>query len=360
MTGAQQNPPQNNVLKRSLANPTDPNSTWGHGWYLFEDGKVVGPLAADDAFSKGSRTRVGNQRMVSRKGFAQWYPLQDFAELHLLAGKYAHQVQTEQALQTNPQDFNTPMDSNAQATPAKNRFLQVEPKATHIGPKPPVAKATNFFTRNIDSQANWDTPSASTSENAPITQQTSTQQNPSHTESNRHLSRKEKKRQKYEEKRAQKEAQTQTANPQASAAADLSQQAISFEAQYLLVASRLRLGKTRSTFWGPFFLAPITLMGYWAAWVARASEEVTWHVTSSGKSYMPLPIWMCLIPGVHLLFAHKLAAMVAVMEQQNGYKTVSPMFATFLAVIPPFYMQYIQDAMNRHWRLHVRNTMRPA
>ena len=56
-------------------------STWPDGWYLYENGKLNGPLTATDAFSLPPETREGVQRLVSRKGFTQWYPLSDLAQI---------------------------------------------------------------------------------------------------------------------------------------------------------------------------------------------------------------------------------------------------------------------------------------
>jgi len=119
------------------------------------------------------------------------------------------------------------------------------------------------------------------------------------------------------------------------------------------VASRLRLGRLRSPTRISVLYAPLTLFGYWAAWLALIDEEINWHLTGNIKRTQALPAWLALIPGVHFVFAWHVASLVAAMERQNGYNTVSPTAATILAVIPSFYMHHIQDAMNRHWRLHV-------
>ena len=298
-------------------------TSWSYGWYLFEDGKVVGPLQADDAFSRAEKTPSGQMRMVSRKGFTQWYPLGDFAELHAMAGKYADQL--AQAKRT--------------IAPDRHTYADHQPIAKVLGPtpRPQVATATpdSFARIKLASQGIQE------NRNAPA-------QNP--------LTRKEKKRLRQQERRAQKVDATHAAKARESESQP-QPRILTFDDQYLLVASRLRLGQQRSPFLAGFIFFPITIGGYWGAWLSRVSEELTWHLTGSSRVNFVLPIWMALIPGVHLVFAWMLARLMAEVEMQNGYRTVSPVLATLLAIFPPFYMQLLQGAMNRHWRLHVYHSM---
>lgn len=64
--------------------------SWAEGWYIFEDGKISGPLGAKEVFSRQGQD--DKPRMVSRKGFAQWYPIRDFARIHEMADQYALQL----------------------------------------------------------------------------------------------------------------------------------------------------------------------------------------------------------------------------------------------------------------------------
>jgi hypothetical protein len=65
--------------------------SWSEGWYIFEDGQVSGPLTAKEIFSSSSISEE-KPRLVSRKGFAQWYPVRDFALIHEMADQYALQL----------------------------------------------------------------------------------------------------------------------------------------------------------------------------------------------------------------------------------------------------------------------------
>ncbi len=64
---------------------TEVTSLWPDGWYLYENGKLNGPLSADEAFAHPAQSEDGSPRLVSRKGFTQWYPIQDFAQLYRLS-----------------------------------------------------------------------------------------------------------------------------------------------------------------------------------------------------------------------------------------------------------------------------------
>lgn len=313
-------------IAKSTTDANDFNATnpsWSNGWYLFEDGKVVGPLQANEAFHRPEKTPSGQIRMVSRKGFTQWYPLRDFAELHSMAGKYADQLAM----------------AKKDPSPTQQVFAQHEPVAKAIGPnqlKTATQTTQDSLTKiQIASQdiLNAKTPPGKVQ-----------------------LSAKAKRRLEKEERRAQKHAKgvsqipTQVPSP-------TEQRPVTFDDQYLLVASRLRLGQQRRPFVAGFIYTPLSIGMYWWSWMTRASEELTWHLSGSSRVNFVLPMWMAMIPGVHLYFAWMLARLMSEVEIQNGYKTISPGLATILAIVPPFYMLSLQSAMNRHWRLHVYHSM---
>ena len=170
----------------------------------------------------------------------------------------------------------------------------------------------------------------------------------------RKLSAKERKRLQEDERRSRKlldkqaeqsarsQSNINTANP-----------AVSFDQQYLQVASRLRLGRPGSPGVRAMIYFPLSLGTYWWAWLSKTGEEVSWHLNGASRMNFVLPMWMCMIPGVHLILAYFVARMVRQMEEQNGYRTVNPWLATVAAVFPPLYIGMIQSALNRHWRLHV-------
>ena len=61
--------------------------SWPDEWYVCEKGKILGPFTADQAMSKTETCNDGTDRLVSRKGFTQWYPIADFSNLYFLSQK---------------------------------------------------------------------------------------------------------------------------------------------------------------------------------------------------------------------------------------------------------------------------------
>jgi hypothetical protein len=320
--------------------------SWENGWYLFDQGQIKGPLTAHEVFGRSESSQKNSTLMVSRKGFTQWYPVKDFASMYHMASRYTDHLSVPSknhsasvspvARHVGPdiKDIESPCENNAvaqsiiraaQHTIVSNpviftetaRFGQMETKSEHPGAQSPAQSASKDVT---------------------IT---------------RTLSRKEKKRLIVEERRRRKFAARQA---KVARKAARSQSLISqgeFEQLYLETASRLRLGKITSPFLASCLYLPFSFGGYWWAWFARVSEEVSWHLNGASRMNFILPVWMCMVPGAHLILAYLVARMVRQIEEQNGYQTVNPMWATMFAIFPPFYMALIQSALNRHWRLHV-------
>jgi hypothetical protein len=269
-------------MSSSMTNETD---AWEGGWYIFEEGAIVGPLNSTDTFAREPLTATGQMRMVSRKGFSQWYPIKDFAEIYFMA---------RGVVTTKPME-----------TIAVRSSKSYEPVPVKIGPSP--SSKILSVQQEVSSLAS--------------------------------------------------KPSTPEALPNQGAVEHEKKSAATFERQYLHVFSRLRLGRILSPVVGAFVYTPLTLGGYWWAWMVTASEEVSWHLTGASRMSSVIPLASCMIPGVHLIVAYLLARMVRQMEQQNGYQSVNPIIATILAIFPPFYMILIQRALNRHWQRHVVNSV---
>ncbi len=261
-------------------------SVWDGGWYVFEDGKVVGPLSSVDTFTTQRLKGPEQTGMVSRKGFTQWYPIQSFSEIHTMAGGFA----------------NVRAQSDANPSRPLNKF---EPVAKFVGPSG-VSKLS-LAQEELSSGLSLEDEMTAFPKS---------------------------------DKRSQlAQANAQSVND--------------FNQQYLQVFSRLRLGRITNLILGPLVYVPLTLGGYWWAWMMTASQEVSWHLNASSRMNFVVPMWTCIVPGAHLVVAFLLARMVRQMEQQNGYSTINLVFATVAAIFPPLYMIIIQSALNKHWRLHV-------
>lgn len=315
----------------------DKNSSWVGGWYVFEDGNVVGPLEASDAFSRSEKTDSGQARMVSRKGFTQWYPLQDFAAIHAMAGRYSDYLAQSK---TSVPSIETPIVVGNQVGPTANQkiILTSENQDRDVSAISTAQKDLSNIPHAVSDRVKFAKASLQV-ENSAATKK---------------LSAKEKKRLQEDERRsrklAEKQARQATKNQTSAATAN---QSTSFEQQYLQVASRLRLGRPASPTLTALVYFPLSLGVYWWAWLSKTGEEVSWHLNGASRMNFILPMWMCMIPGVHLVLAYLVARMVRQMEEQNGYRTVNPWVATLAAIIPPVYIIMIQSALNRHWRLHV-------
>lgn len=314
-------------------------SSWDGGWYVFEDGQIIGPLNAKDTFSKPSLSNSGKPRMVSRKGFTQWYPIEDFASIHKLAGKYTDDVASSTSHEKQFDNKKSFEPVAKKLGPEANDHVMAAQKITQV-----QHELTSNQGRPIESVDFIKPHSAPQSSHEVSTNQTKVASS---------ISRKEKKRLAEEERKAKRLAAKQDKIARRAAKEQNLMPTVTFAQQYLQVASRLRLGKIKSPMVTGFLLAPMTLGGYWWVWMASASEEVSWHLNGASRVNFVLPQWMCMIPGLHLIFAYLLARMTRQMEEQNGYRTINPAFMTLLAIFPPFYIGIMQGALNRHWRLHV-------
>ena len=266
------------------SSPGGDGGAWDGGWYVYEDGVVIGPLSSAATFTPQRLTATGQAGMVSRKGFTQWYAIQSFSEIYSLANGI-----------TSAQN-----NFESQKKSGSNRF---QPVAKVMGP--PEAKKLKLAQNDLSAKASFESSVAAAAN-------------------------------------SNKESQTQPSAPW-----------LDFDQKYLRVYSRLRLGRISNAAVAAFVYTPLTIGGYWWAWMETASPEVSWHLNGASKMNFVVPMWTCLIPGMHLIVAYLLARMVRQMEMQNGYRTVNPIFATLLAIFPPFYMFMIQAALNRHWRSHV-------
>ena len=70
-------------------------SMWPGDWYVYENGRVDGPLSAVRAFSLSHEAEDGKPRLISRKGFSQWYPLGDLSEIFRLTDDMGRKVAME-------------------------------------------------------------------------------------------------------------------------------------------------------------------------------------------------------------------------------------------------------------------------
>ncbi len=135
-----------------ITNQKDVAAVWPDGWYLYENGKLNGPLSADHAFSQTPDCEDGSPRLISRKGFSQWYPLQDFASLYRLSESMAQKVEVAskgaqdsgskpsvKAKQVGPTTV-LPKSAPPKSTNSALRRAVADAAATSIAPVSPVPR----------------------------------------------------------------------------------------------------------------------------------------------------------------------------------------------------------------------------
>jgi len=123
----------------SIANQQDVAAVWPDGWYLYENGKLNGPLSADHAFSQRPDCDDGSPRLISRKGFSQWYPLQDFAALYRLSESMAQKV--EVAVGSTQDPMTRPSVTPKQVGPTTVLAKSTPPKSSNAALRRAVADA---------------------------------------------------------------------------------------------------------------------------------------------------------------------------------------------------------------------------
>ena len=344
--------------KNQTPSTQEPLSDWKHGWYVFEDGQVSGPLDAKDALAQEKSSTGQTIRMVSRKGFTQWYPVRDFAEIYGMIEAYSRRIDVLPVSENSVASTFMPK-SKIISTNASDGLKNANSSATLVGenihrqdtvldPGVQVQPVRDVLESSSESSIE---PSSELREDVVTARRSPTIPRNAASESQDLV---------YEadgspanNKKLKKLLRRQIRQSQAAARNQKLMAPKVFAERYFELQNRLRLGRVFSPAVGAFIYTPLTLGGYWWDWFVKASDEVAWHLTGSVRAKMALPLWFCMIPGLHLLVAYKLARAVRDMEMQNGYRSTSPFMAMLAAVFPPFYILMIQSALNKHWRLHV-------
>lgn len=361
-------------------------------WYFYREGKVQGPAAIDEIMRAGSKDGQGQKILVSKIGFEKWYPIDDLGELFAAQSqmeletaieieqlKKMAQQKTQHLRDKQPtvaaRNIETLQQQSGQyfqqyysiQSPTQPKHLNfqapapqaVEPPETNVsipfqqeqGNKKPIQEpVTKATPEQVIAEAPTFMAAAPQARTATLTKPAPTK-----------LSR----LQKQNVKRAAKNAthtQTKSIKPtrhgtatmQAAVASAATLEQNVFNQIYVSNKGPLRLGRFQNALGTAFLMFPLSLGLFWISWFRSTLIEVYWHVTGDYNLKGKIPsTWLALIPGVHFYFAYKFARLLRNAEQQDGYRSTQPWFATWLAVFPPFYMMYMQDQINSHWRNHV-------
>lgn len=321
-----------------------PETGWPGGWYIYENGKVDGPYSAPDAFSLGAETSEGKPRLVSRKGFSQWYALKDLSEIFRMTESLGRKMSSEQSVM------------EAQLARFKADAAAATPLASAVGPSTgeptpalePAVDARPALPPKAQAKAPaQESPAPNVSVKPRVTAKlVQTKAEPRALPATKPSRRLDTGTTEVAKAKATPKAAKVAINPEAKAMQQTMQ-------EYFLQQKRLRLGKIRNPWVTAFVGAPLSLFVYWVVWVAAMNREISWHAKNEHAKSIGLAV-LAAIPLVHIFAIYKLASAMRGMEDQNRYGTVSPGVACLFGIFPPFAMAYLQDAANRHWLLHAR------
>jgi hypothetical protein len=103
-------------------------------------------------------------------------------------------------------------------------------------------------------------------------------------------------------------------------------------------------------------MIPLSLLWFWPFWLRGAMLELKWHFKEGDDPHQPSPpqFLLACLPGLHVLYAYRLARMLKTIEEQDGATETSPMLAAYLSLVPPLCVVYLQTKLNGHWRRHLR------
>jgi len=392
------------LINSSETSAVDPaneisNIDWPDGWFLFEHGVVRGPFSTRETFTQKTSSQDSSSFMVSRKGFGRWYSLNDLASVykrgdHLGIANLStvEDVENElfQAIQTLTKLQDRVKDSAQNSlNEIKKMNQQISDSAASLS-SPSVNKGP-VKARDLSPSNKVNASQVSSSETASAASPKDQAQKSFHLKENskktetlrrngqENLTKKQpknrnankgKKNFKLQESRntarfgkdsnapetitSQKEAASVGKSVRVSAG----KQNREIAYHHMMMAGRLRLGPINNP-WTEAFAKFFAGFGfYWGIWIRKTAMATTMHLDGSVIPNSSRLLWLSLIPGYHMVMAHKVARAVLSLEKQNGYKTVSPKKAVWLSIIPPFAIFYLQSALNRHWKLHVENEVK--
>ncbi|MEZ4743633.1 MAG: hypothetical protein R3B45_14505 [Bdellovibrionota bacterium] len=325
---------------------------WPDGWFIFDQGKVQGPLTTKQVFGDSADKTVPGHSMVSRRGFSRWYSL---AELKDVYKKGNHMGIANLATITDVED-------ELSAAVGKLSKLHSEVRESRKNSLLEIKQIETQLSKNT----NFNSPASSISYESAVGEGV--------------ISSNEAKTETLLGKRAAKKPnplipsshddsgtgglstatkvsyfQFEGRHRQNVKKIGISRKNKEHELAYhhMILAGRLRLGALNS----PWLEAYVKFFGslglYWGIWLRRTALATTMHLNGSSIKKSGRIFWLSFIPGYHMIMGRKVAAAVLSLETQNGYRTVSPTLAMFLSIFPPFVIYYLQSALNKHWELHI-------
>lgn len=290
---------------------------WPNDWFLFVDGEIAGPVSAEKAFSTSRNSDDGKPILVSRKGFGQWYQLDDLASIYKMTGDAFQKLSSRLESATPPPPPRE--ETRGQKVERKELKTELSPSmAKPASPATPLAKLKNQ-TSQIET-----TP-------APLPAKES----------------------KARDEKAEKKA---SAKSSAKAKTKAQNSAVSPEKallkEYFFQKGRMRLGRLRNPWISGFLGFPLTMGLFGIKWYRETSQDIELHLGENiGKAP---PAIFFILPLVNIYNCIWLSKAILRVERQNKYESISVGLSSVFSVLPPFYIAYCQDALNRHWMKHVK------
>lgn len=329
-------------------------SAWPGGWYVYEDGKVDGPLTAQEAFSRPSEAASGKPRMVSRKGFSQWYALRDLSEIFRLTEAMGRRLENAPA---------TPSVVTASGLSGSAMHKTPPPpfrvQAGHVGPKGARPEPRSSISESSVTKVAIEAPEAKAADTKSTTLRPSAvvgaaASGPETLSGTAGMP-------KIPIAEPVTSRPPQSINPgvrevSANDKIILKRAKEAVLSEYFLQRTRLRLGDLRSSWLIGLVGLPLTLGVYWLVWFNRLAHEIKAHAGDKGCPVVP-PSLFAIVPIVHFYMVFRLAKAMQAIEAQNRYAGISAPAAAVFALFPPLALIYLQEAANRHWLLHAKHAL---
>ena len=282
-------------------------------WYIFANGKVEGPLPADQVLAQRFARPNPDKCLVSRNGFSRWYPLDQLSQL-LHATEQQDAVTRQEIRQLEELVSNKMEKLSAQAPTGSSVAAELSAKLQKKRVETTLTQMT------LQSVADRTT---ATLAKTPMAQPLA----------------------------APKPA------PQATSIYPQAVPSIGSDPKYdyYILRGRLRLGQNRNPFVHGILLMVLTAGLYFPFWLMRSVRELSWHADNTFRPSGRLAMLLSFIPVLHLVAVVHCANVLRRAEEQNRYRATNAWLALFLGIFPPFAMMYLQSKINHHWRLHVKH-----
>lgn len=324
----------------------DHASGWPDDWYVYDGGQVKGPLSASETFALAHEDPRGKPCLVSRKGFMQWYALQDLSALFNLTAAMGQRVahakaavsprpKPPQALAVLGRDerraqetqARPPADGLPEHLHPSRPFQSQRVEKGHVTPRPSAS-----LVHPVDANRAVFLPAQASS---PPVRPTPADQD-------------------FAPDDGLLPSEIDEGKAAATAQARASAGMPSLMRDYIASKARLRLGQLREPWIAGLVGLPLSLGVYWILWFRDLAQELQNHRSGPVRGNPP-PFWWAAIPIVHVYMTFRLAQELLSLEQENRYQSTDPWLAAFLALLPPLALIYLQREANKHWLLHVRH-----